>query len=73
VILKLDFKKTFDKVKHEVNLLMHKGFPHKWITWIRDILASGTSSVLLNGVSRKVFYCRRGVRQGITYHLCCLC
>jgi hypothetical protein len=62
VILKLDF----DKVEHEVILqvLRYKGFPRKWISWIRDILASGTSSVLLNGVPRKVFHCRRGVRQG---------
>jgi hypothetical protein len=34
------------------------------LKWIRDILASGTSSVILNGVPDKVFHCRRGVRQG---------
>jgi hypothetical protein len=66
VILKLDFEKAFDKVDHEVIslVLQHKGFPQKWLKWIRDILASGTSSVLLNGVPDKVFHCRRGVRQG---------
>jgi retron-type reverse transcriptase len=65
VILKLDFEKTFDKVEHEVILqvLSHKGFPQKWITWVRDIMGSGTSTVLLNGVHDKVFHCRRGVRQ----------
>jgi hypothetical protein len=66
VILKLDFEKAFDKVKHEVILqvLSHKGFPQKWIKWINDIIGSGTSSVMLNGAPGKVFHCWRGVRQG---------
>jgi hypothetical protein len=51
-----------DKViLHAVN---HKGFTNKWISWIESILKSSTSSILLNGVPSKVFYCRRGVRQG---------
>jgi hypothetical protein len=66
MILKLDFEKAFDKVEHEVILqvLSHKGFPQKWIKWIKDILRSVTSSVSLNGAPRKVFHCRRGVSQG---------
>jgi hypothetical protein len=66
VILKLDFEKAFDKVEHEaiIQMLQHKGFPQKWLKWIRDILVSGTSSILLNGVSGKVFHCKKGVRQG---------
>jgi hypothetical protein len=64
MILKLDFEKTFDKVEHEVILqvLKHKGFPPKWISWIENILKSGPSSILLNGVPGKIFHCRRGVR-----------
>jgi hypothetical protein len=66
VILKLDFEKAFDKVEHEaiIQMLQHKGFPQKWLKWIKDILVSGTSSILLNGVSGKVFHCKKGVRQG---------
>jgi hypothetical protein len=52
VILKLDFEKAFDKVEHEfiLQVLQPKGFGPKWCHWIQQILASATSSVLLNGV-----------------------
>jgi hypothetical protein len=66
IILKLDFKKAFDKVEHGLMLkiLEHKGFPPKWINWMNLVFSSGTSSMILNGVLGKVFHCRRGVRQG---------
>jgi hypothetical protein len=66
VILKLDFEKAFDKVEHELMLqiMQTKGFPSRWLNWMKLIFGSGTSAVLLNGVPRKVFHCRRGVRQG---------
>ena len=64
--MKLDFAKAFDIVEHDTILLMlqHLGFPDRWLQWIRLILNSGTSSILLNGVSGKKFKCKRGVRQG---------
>jgi len=66
VILKLDFKKAFDKLEHQVILqvLRHKGFSEKWVQWINNLLSSGSSSVLLNGIPGKPFTCKRGVKQG---------
>jgi hypothetical protein len=45
VILKLDFEKAFDMVEYEVvlSMLWHKGFSGKWITWVKNILTSGSS------------------------------
>jgi hypothetical protein len=66
LILKLDFEKAFDKIEHStiLSLLKARGFHPKWLHWIELILKSGSSAVLLNGVTGKKFYCVRGVRLG---------
>ena len=66
LIIKIDFEKAFDTLDHNaiLQVLKHKGFPQLFLDWIKEILSSGTSSVLLNGVPGKPFVCRRGVRQG---------
>jgi hypothetical protein len=66
LILKLDFEKAFDTVEHSaiIHVMTHLGFPERWISWVRAILSSGSSAVLLNGVPGKFFKCKRGVRQG---------
>lgn len=66
ILLKIDFEKAFDTIEHSVilDVMRHKGFDSKWLGWIEKIFTSASSSVLLNGVPRKSFYCKRGVRQG---------
>jgi hypothetical protein len=39
-------------------------FSETCIVWIERILATGSSSILLNGVPGSHFHCCRGVRQG---------
>jgi hypothetical protein len=57
VILKLNFEKAFDKIEHQVIIavMKHTRFLDRWINWIQDILTTGTSSILLNGVPDKIF------------------
>lgn len=66
MVIKLDFEKTFDLIEHLAihSILQRMGFDERWLGWIDNILASGTSSILLNGVPGKQFCCHRGVRQG---------
>jgi hypothetical protein len=55
LVLKLDFEKAFDKIEHVriLQILQDTCFGSKWISWIKEILSSGTSIVMLNGVPAK--------------------
>jgi hypothetical protein len=66
VILKLDFAKAFNNVEHEAILKFFSAFgcDQRWIMWLKMLMSSGTSEILLNGVPGKKFNCRTGVRQG---------
>jgi hypothetical protein len=44
--------------------MIHIAFPMRRVNWIKEILSSRTSSILLNGTPGKVFHCKCGVRQG---------
>ena len=47
-----------------LTMLKLLGFGEKFISWVKLILESANTSVILNGVPGKVIKCKRGVRQG---------
>jgi hypothetical protein len=57
---------VFDTIEHEaiLQVMEHMGFNALWLRWMKEILSTGTSSILLNGILGKQFVCKRGVRQG---------
>jgi hypothetical protein len=75
IILKLDFAKAFDTIEHEaiLQVMKHMGFNDLWLRWIKEILSTRTSSILLNGVPGKQFICKRGCSKGILCPLSYIC
>jgi hypothetical protein len=66
VVLKLDFSKAFDSINWESldMIMLARGFPHIWCDWMRMILGSSKSAILLNGIPERWIDCKRGLRQG---------
>ncbi|KAJ1688151.1 hypothetical protein LUZ63_019541 [Rhynchospora breviuscula] len=66
LLLKVDFAKAFDSVSWTflTNLLVERGFPPRWLTWVLRLLTSSSSSIKINGESTETFFHRKGLRQG---------
>jgi hypothetical protein len=66
VLIKIDSEKAFDTIEHHaiLEILKCKGFPRDIIRMVQEVLSSGSSYVLVNGVPGKNFSCKRGVRHG---------
>lgn len=66
VILKIDFEKTYDRVSWDFlfEFLSRKGFPKKWINWVKACVMRGRVCVNINGERSDFFRTYRGLRQG---------
>lgn len=66
ISLKLDFRKAFDSIEWDALdlILLAKNFPSIWCLWIKHILQSSQTAVLLNGTPGKWIRCKKGLRQG---------
>ena len=65
VILKLDFEKTYDKVKWNFlqQTLRMKGFPELWCSWIETFVTKGSVAIKVNDDVGKYFQTKKGLRQ----------
>lgn len=46
------------------NVMLQRGFPIHWVKWVKDLLESASSRVLVNGQSTEFFDHKRGLQQG---------
>jgi hypothetical protein len=71
VVLKLYFAKAFDTVDHEaiMNVFEIFGFDLRWLNFLRMIMSTSTSLVLLNGVPEIFFAIGEVFIKGIHSHL----
>ena len=66
LFLKLDIAKAFDTVRWDylMEVLEHFGFGSRWRGWVSALLATASTSVLLNGSRGAWFKHYTGLRQG---------
>ena len=66
IIFKIDFEKTYDKVRWDFLLqtLRMKGFAPKWIQWIKSFISGGSVAINVNDEVGPFFQTRKGLRQG---------
>lgn len=65
-LLKLDFKKAYDKADWDYldRIMEFKRFEPKWRRWMRGCLTTANFSTLINGKPRGKILAKRGVVQG---------
>ena len=66
IILKLDFEKSYDKVKWSFlqQTLIMKGFSAEWRALIHSFVSGGSVAIKVNDDIGKYFQTKKGLRQG---------
>jgi hypothetical protein len=74
ILFKVDFEKAYDNVNWAFlyNVLLKKGFSHKWNDLVFSIMTSGKVNIKINDKTGAYFSTNRGVRQGVLCPLFCL-
>ena len=65
-IIQIDFRKAFDSISHQfiLDIAHHIGIPSAVLSWIKVILASVSSQLIINGQQSEPIPIKRGIRQG---------
>jgi hypothetical protein len=65
LVLKIDFKKAYDRVRWDFleKVMKGKGFPMKWINWVMSTVRNGRVCINVNGERSDYFRTYRGLRQ----------
>lgn len=65
-MVKIDFAKAFDSIEWPFlfRILAARGFSLRWLGWLRQILTSASSRVVINGEVSAFFNHKRGLKQG---------
>jgi hypothetical protein len=66
VVLKLDFRKAFDRVSWDclLRILQVRGFDRKWRNWIHLLASTAKTTILLNHIPGPWIQIKGGIRQG---------
>jgi hypothetical protein len=66
ILLKIDFRKAYDKVKWDFlqQALRMKGFGPKWCKWIQELISHGSVGIMVNEDIGHYFQTRNGLQQG---------
>lgn len=57
IIMKIDFEKAYDKVNCDflMEVMVRRGFPNKWISWIKTCVMGGKVCININGERTDLF------------------
>ncbi|WOL16957.1 hypothetical protein Cni_G25745 [Canna indica] len=66
LLIKLDMTQAFDSIGWNflLEILRKRGFSSLWVHWIKCLLCSGESAIMINGIPSKWFRHKKGLRQG---------
>ena len=66
LIIKLDFAKVYDNIYWNFlfGMLKMRGYPQKWIQWIKECVSTIRVSILVNSSPTEEFKMHKWLRQG---------